>query len=115
MQLSSGHGKHTSQKNHPLIHSDELSPDNVLFIEYLIESGNNRASNVVHDIAHTRLGEDNIREKNTKKGGGSKITPVIRCCAGSMHMANTNKYLTDKNIGNGSRCKFKTVKLNPGT
>ena len=58
--------------------------------------------------------DDGIREENTKKGGGSKITSVIRCCSGSMHMVNTNKYLTDKNIGNGSRCKFRTVKLKPG-
>ena len=64
-----------------------------------------------HDL---RLGDDDIREENTKKGVGSKITPVIRCCAGSMHMVNTNKYLTDKNIGNGSRCKFKRLSSNPG-
>ena len=32
-----------------------------------------------------------------------------------MHLVNTNKYLTDKNIGNSSLCKFKTVKLNLGT
>ena len=40
-------------ENHPSIHSDELPPDNVLFIECLIESENRRASNVIHDIAHT--------------------------------------------------------------
>ena len=43
-------------ENHPSIHSDELSPDNVLFIECLIEPENNCASNVVHDIAHTSWG-----------------------------------------------------------
>ena len=101
-------------ENHPSIHSDELPPDNVLFIECLIESENRHASNVVHDIAHTRLGDDDIREENTKKGGGSKITPVMRCCPGSMHMVNTNKYLKEKNIGNGSQCKCKQVKLKPG-
>ena len=57
---------------------------------------------MVHDIAHTRLGNDDIKEENTKKGGGSKITPVLRCCAGLMHIVNTNKYLEDTNIGNGS-------------
>ena len=101
-------------ENHSSIHNNELPPDNVLFIECLIESENKRASNVVHDIAHTRLGDDDIREENTKKGGGAKITPVIRCCSGSMHMVNTNTYLGEKNIWNGSRCKCKIVKLKPG-
>ena len=101
-------------ENHPLISSSELPPDNVLFIECLIESENKHASDVVHDITHTRLGDDDIREENTKKGGGSKITPVMRCCPGSMHMVNTNKYLKEKKIGNGSQCKCKRVKLKPG-
>ena len=77
-------------KTPPAIYSDELPPDNVLFIGYLV-----------------------CRE-NTKKGGESKITSVLRCFAESMHMVNTNKYLEDKNIGNGSRRKFKMVKLKPG-
>ena len=80
-------------ENHPSIHSDELPPDNVLFIECLIESENRHASNVIHDIAHTRLGDDDIRQENTKKGGGSKLTPVLRCCPGSIHMVNTNEDL----------------------
>ena len=63
-----------------------------------MELGNKRVSNVVHDTVHKRLGDDDIREENTKKGGGSKIMPVVQCCAGSVHMVNTNKYLTDKNI-----------------
>ena len=101
-------------ENHPSIHDNELPPDNVLFIECLIESENKRASNVVHDIAHSRLGDDDIREENTKQSGGAKITPVMRCCPGSMHMVNTNKYLKENNVGNGSQCKCKRVKLKPG-
>ena len=64
-------------ENHPSIHSDELPPDNALFIECLTESESRHASNVIHDIAHTRLGDDDIRQENTKKGGGSKLTPVL--------------------------------------
>ena len=84
-------------EHHPSIHNDKLPPDNVLFVECLIESENKRASNVVHDIAHSRLGDDDIREENTKHSGGAKITPVMRCCPGSIHMVNTNKYLK-KNV-----------------
>ena len=39
--------------NHPSVHSDDLPPDNVVFIECLIESENKHASNVMHDIVHT--------------------------------------------------------------
>ena len=63
---------------------------------------------------HTRLGDDDIRQENTKKGGGSKLTPVLRCCPGSIHMANTNEDLKKKKIGNGSQGKCKSVKLKPG-
>ena len=84
-------------ENDPSTYSDELPPDNVLFIECLIESENRHASNVVHNIAHTRLGDDDIREPKSQQGGGSKITPVMRCCSGSVHMVNTNKYLK-KNV-----------------
>ena len=101
-------------ENHPSVHSDDLPPDNVVFIECLIESENKHASNVMHDIVHTRLGDDDIKQENTKKGGGAKITPVMRCYPGSLHMVNTNAYLTEKKVGNGSQCKCKQVKLKPG-
>ena len=35
----------------------------------------------------------------------------MRCCSGSVHMVNTNKYLKKKHIGNSSQCKCKAVKL----
>ena len=101
-------------ENHPSVHSDDVPPDNVLFIECLIESENKQASSVMHDIVHTRLGDDGIKQENTKKGGGAKITPVMRCYPGSLHIVNTNDYLAKKKVGNGSQCKCKQVKLKPG-
>ena len=89
-------------ENHPSVHSDDLPPDNVVFIECLIESESKQASNVMHGIVHTRLGDGDIKQENTKKGGKSKITPVIRCYPGSLHMVNTNDYLAEKKVGNGS-------------
>ena len=100
--------------NHPSIDSDNLPPDNVLFIECLIETENGRASDVIHDIAHSRLGDDDIKEATTGYGGGSKISPVMRCYTGSHHMVNTNKYLVKKKIGNGTQCKCIRVKLKSG-
>ena len=92
-------------ENHPSVHSDDVPPDNVLFIECLIESENKQASSVMHDIVHTRLGDDDIKQENTKKGGGAKITPVMRCYPGSLHMVSTNDYLAEKKVGNGSQSK----------
>ena len=83
-------------QNHPSIHSNDIPPDNVIFIECLVGKGNGRASNVIHDITHSRLGDDDIREESSKFGGGSKISPVMRCYTGSHHMVDTNKYLTKK-------------------
>ena len=101
-------------QNHPSIHSNDLPPDNVIFIECLVEKGNGRASNVIHDITHSRLGDNDIKQETSRFGGGSKISPVMRCYAGSLHMVNTNKYLAKKKIGNGTQCKCKRVKLNKG-
>ena len=83
-------------QNHPSIHSNELPPDKVIFIECLIETGKCRVSNVIHDIVHSRLGDDDIREVSNKKSGGANISPVMRCYSGSLHMVNTNKYLKEK-------------------
>ena len=50
----------------------------------------------MHNIVHTRLGDDDTKQENTKKGGGAKITPIMRCYPGSLHMVNTNAHLTEK-------------------
>ena len=54
--------KHYITQNHPSVHSNEHPPDNILFIECLLETGNGWASNVIHDIAHSRLGDDDIQK-----------------------------------------------------
>ena len=59
-------------QNHPSIDSNDLPPDNVLFIECLIETENGRASNVIHDIAHSRLGDNDIKQESDGHGGGGK-------------------------------------------
>ena len=68
----------------------------------------------MHDIVHTQLGDDDIKQETTKKGGGSKITAVMRCYPGPLHMVDTNKYLTENKIGNDTQCKCKQIKLKPG-
>ena len=60
-------------ENYPSVHSDNLPPDNVLFIESLIESENNQASNVMHDIVHTRLGDDGINKRILRKAVELKL------------------------------------------
>ena len=42
------------------------------------------------------------------------IESEMLCYPGSLHMVNTNKYLTEKKIGNGTQCKCKQIKLKSG-
>lgn len=97
--------------NHPKVSSNQLPPDNVLFIEYSIIHKKN--SQLIHDISHSRLGDNDMRATDYSCKG-AKISPVLRCYPGSHHMVNINDELKDKKVGNGSQCKCKSVKLKDG-
>ena len=81
--------------NHPKIHNDGEPPEDVLFIECSMWQAKKRVSQIIHDISHIRLGDNNIRstEYSCK---GSKISPVMRCYPGSHHMVNINEELKEK-------------------
>ena len=69
-----------------------------------------KVSKVIHDITHSRIGDDGIRATGYGNNG-AKISPVLRFYPGSQHMVNTNEDLEEKKTGNGSLCKCRSVKL----
>ena len=98
------------QENHPTVESSELPPDNVLFVECSIRQKKKRASQTIHDIVHSRVGDAGIKSTDFKCKG-AKVAPVLRFYSGSQHMVNTNGELEEKHIGNGSLCICRRVKL----
>lgn len=98
------------QENHPTVESSELPPDNVLFVECSIRQKKKRASQTIHDIVQSRMGDDGIRSTNFQCKG-AKVAPVLRFYSGSQHMVNTTEELEEKHIGNGSLSNCRHVKL----
>ena len=110
--------KNYTAQNHPSSHNNELPLDKVIFIECLIETGKCRASNVIHDIAHSRLGNDDIREVSGKKsgGGGGGKTVTSHALLPWIASHGQHKQISKREkVGNGMQCKCKRVKLKSGT
>ena len=97
-------------QHHPTVDSTELPPDNVLFVECSMRQEKKQVSKVIHDITHSRIGDDGIRATGYGSSG-AKISPVLRFYPGSQHMVNSNEDLEEKKTGNGSLCKCRSVKL----
>ena len=81
--------------------SNELPSDNILFVECSMRQHNKKVSRIIHDISHSRLGDNNIRT-TAFSCKVAKILPVLRCYPGSHHMVNTHKEESEK-IRTGTR------------
>ena len=98
------------QKHHPPVDSDDLPPDDVLFVECSVTQGKKKASPTIHDIIHSKIGDASIRTTSLPNKG-AKVSPVLRFYPGSRHMVNTNGELETKKTANGSLCGCSKVRL----
>ena len=99
---------------HPTVDEDRDPPQHTLMVEASMwkQSGNSRKklSPIIHEIITSSLGDNNVEEtyRNTK------VDPVLRLYPDAQFMCTVNDDLS-KGRGNGTLCRFVSVKLKNGT
>jgi hypothetical protein len=99
---------------HPPVSDDNAEPPrHTLMIEACIMKSCGRhqkpISPAVHEIIVSSLGDNNVQQI----GSTTKVDPVLRCYPNAHYMISNNDNI-DKGQGNGSLCRFVSVKLKTG-
>ena len=100
----------------PSIDSDDLPPDHTIIIEADIQSskssdgsGKTRVSREMRDRIINTCGDSHV-----VTGQNKKVDPCLRVYPGAHAMCNDNSKLKKENIGNGTLCRVKKIKLKNG-
>ena len=97
----------------PCVDSNELPPDHTILIEADIQScnsdnnsGKTRVSREIRDRILSTCGDSQC-----VTGQSKKVDPCLRFYPGAHAMCNDNSKLKSDNIGNGTLCRVKCIKL----
>ena len=101
----------------PPIDSDELPPDHTIIIEADIQSctssDNTRKTRVSREMRDRII--STCGDSHCVTGESKKVDPCLRLYPGAHAMCNDNSNLKTENIGNGTLCRVKRIKLKNNT
>ena len=105
--------EHLCSGEFPSVDSNELPPDHTILIEADIHSctsnDNKGKTRVSREMRHRII--STCGDSHCVTGQNKKVDPCLRMYRGAHAMCNDNSKLKSDNIGNGTLCRVKSIKL----